>query len=664
MTHAGTIRGSGGTAVLFGGAASNRLVVDPGAVFNGKVIGSTSASNALELAAGGSTGALTGLGASFSNFGTVTVDSGAAWELTGSNTLAGRRDARQFRHPDVVGGDVHGFRRPGEQRRPGARTPSTLTVANMAGSGLVTISSGSILDVLGGTASNVTVSSGGTLVLSSGGGATGVTVAAGGTVEVFNGGALAGSVANDGTVDFDITGSAAFGGTMTGAGTLVVSGGGALDVVSAYTGAAQIDDTSTLEFSSTYVGVATFSGAPTGSGGTLRFDAGSTGPIIVVNPNDTVIAQPGSDNWINAAVSYTLPANIDALFLYAGAQGTGNSDASGDALYALDASHTQTLTGNSANDTFVVYNSSDVVVPKAGSHDVVYAAASYTLPTGVDVVILEGTATQGTGNSDASGDALYAANPGQVATLTGNSANDTFVVYNSADVVVPEVGSHDVVYAAVNYTLPTAIDTLILEASATQGVGNSDAAGDTLYAANAGIAQTLTGNSHNDTFVVYNSGDALIGQAGSTDTVYAAVNFTLPTNVDALFLEGNASHGTGNSDAKNSLYGNGSIASTLVAGGGADTLYVTGTAGTILTGGTGHDTFAFPNAMGHDEVTNFGTAKDTLQFNATLFSNFTAAMNAASQSGANTVFTIDANDTVTLDNVTKTSLTAGNFHFT
>jgi hypothetical protein len=53
-----------------------------------------------------------------------------------------------------------------------------------------------------------------------------------------------------------------------------------------------------------------------------------------------------------------------------------------------------------------------------------------------------------------------------------------------------------------------------------------------------------------------------------------------------------------------------------------------------------------------------------MQFNATLFSNFTAAMNHASQSGANTVFTIDANDTVTLDNVTKTSLTAGNFHFT
>ena len=99
-------------------------------------------------------------------------------------------------------------------------------------------------------------------------------------------------------------------------------------------------------------------------------------------------------------------------------------------------------------------------------------------------------------------------------------------------------------------------------------------------------------------------------------------------------------------------------------GGGADILVVAGAAGTILTGGAGHDTFAFPDVMGHDEVTNFGTPKDTLQFNITLFSNFTAAMNHASQSGANTVFTIDTNDTVTLDNVTKTSLSAGNFHFT
>jgi hypothetical protein len=591
--------------------------------------------------------------------------------------------------------------------------------------------------MVGGTATDTTIDDGGILELFG----AGTELDIGGmVVNISADGSLSGTIVNNGSLIFDLSSSAASSTTVAadigGSGTLVVSGGGSLDVASVYTGSAQIDDTSTLEFTNTYSGVATFSGAPASPGGTLKLDVPSTGPINVLNANDTVIAQPGGNNWINAAVSFTLPANIDVLFLYAGAQGTGNSD-TGDALYALDAGNAQTLTGYGPNDTFVVYNSSDVVMPKAGSHDVVYAAASYTLPTGVDVLFLEGTAVHGTGNSDAAGDALYAANPGQVATLTGNSANDVFVVYNSSDVVVPKAGSHDLVYPAVNYTLPTGVDVLFLEAgthgvgnsdaagdalyaadagiaqtltgnsqndifvvynssdvvvpkagshdliysavnytlptgvdslileASTQAAGNSDAAGDTLYAADAAIAQTLTGHSHNDTFVVYDSADVLVGQAGSTDTAFSAVNFSLPTNVDTLFLEGSgATHGTGNNDAVDALFGNAGVASILSAGSGVDTLYVTGTAGTIMTGGAGADTFAFPDVMGHDEVTNFGIAKDTLQFNMTLFSNFTATMNAASQVGANTVFTVDANDTVTLDNVIKTSLTAGNVHFT
>jgi len=208
------------------------------------------------------------------------------------------------------------------------------------------VSSGQVLSVSSGqTGDGIVVLGGGTLDVLSGATESGATVSSGGELDVFDGGTLAGNVANDGTVNYNIIGSASFSGTLTGAGTLVVSGDGVLDVVSAYTGLAQIDDNSTLEFTSTYMGAATFSGSSTGSGGTLKFDAGSVGPINVVNPNDTVIAQAGSNNWINAIVSYTLPTNIDALFLHAGAQGTGNSDAAGDALYAFDAGNAQTLTG-------------------------------------------------------------------------------------------------------------------------------------------------------------------------------------------------------------------------------------------------------------------------------------------------------------------------------
>lgn len=228
--------------------------------------------------------------------------------------------------------------------------------------------------------------------------------------------------------------------------------------------------------------------------------------------------------------------------------------------------------------------------------------------------------------------------------------------------VEPRAGSDDVLYTAVSYMLPSGVDTLIMEAG-TSGTGNSDVSGNALYAADPSIAQTLTGNSHHDTFVVYNSGDVVIGRAGSSDTVYAAASFVLPDNVDTLFLESNAIQGTGNSDAADTLHGNAGISSMLVAGSGADTLVATGIAGTAMTGGAGADTFAFPNQMGHDVVTNFGLAKDTLQFGATLFANFAAAMAAASQVGLNTVFSIDPSDTVQLNNITETSLTASNFNF-
>ncbi len=86
LTNAGTITGSGGTAVVFSGSG-NRLIVDPGAVFNGIVNAGTGGTLEFGSAAGIST--LSGLGTNFIGFASVTVDAGAQAVLTGSNVLIG-----------------------------------------------------------------------------------------------------------------------------------------------------------------------------------------------------------------------------------------------------------------------------------------------------------------------------------------------------------------------------------------------------------------------------------------------------------------------------------------------------------------------------------------------------------------------------------------------
>ncbi len=85
LTNSGTIVGDG-VAVYFTGAA-NRLIVEPGAVFSGTVFGGAT-NDTLQLAAGASTGTISGLGAGFNAFEQIAVDESAVWLLSGSNALA------------------------------------------------------------------------------------------------------------------------------------------------------------------------------------------------------------------------------------------------------------------------------------------------------------------------------------------------------------------------------------------------------------------------------------------------------------------------------------------------------------------------------------------------------------------------------------------------
>ena len=129
----------------------------------------------------------------------------------------------------------------------------------------------------------------------------------------------------------------------------------------------------------------------------------------------------------------------------------------------------------------------------------------------------------------------------------------------------------------------------------------------------------------------------------------------------------------------------------ILFGGKGDDRLIGGDGDDRLTGGKGHDTFVFGPGSGHDVVTDFspghslfngfgfftppglealaerlghghGLAQgDQIEFDGGVFHDFRQVLAASHQVGHDTVITIDANDSITLQGVALHSLHAGNF---
>jgi hypothetical protein len=91
IVNSGTISAEGPHAlairVYLEGTQSGRLIVDPGAVFDGNIdfSHSESGSTALELASGNGVGTIDGIGSQFEYFTTIDFDAGAAWVVSGNS---------------------------------------------------------------------------------------------------------------------------------------------------------------------------------------------------------------------------------------------------------------------------------------------------------------------------------------------------------------------------------------------------------------------------------------------------------------------------------------------------------------------------------------------------------------------------------------------------
>ena len=78
--------------------------------------------------------------------------------------------------------------------------------------------------------------------------------------------------------------------------------------------------------------------------------------------------------------------------------------------------------------------------------------------------------------------------------------------------------------------------------------------------------------------------------------------------------------------------------------------------------GKGNDILVFAAGFGQDVVSDFGP-NDIIEFTGGVFQNFQAVQAASHQVGADTVITLDAQNSITLQGVTSSSLHASDFWF-
>ncbi|HKY01569.1 MAG TPA: calcium-binding protein [Burkholderiales bacterium] len=342
---------------------------------------------------------------------------------------------------------------------------------------------------------------------------------------------------------------------------------------------------------------------------------------------DLVIETPSSDiDMVEAYFSYTLPENVEYLYLYGGSYtGTGNaavnkmigSNFGNDTLYGLDGD--DVLSGGTSGAIVWPSNTPDVGAHPTvvNGNDVLYGGnGNDKLHGGAGNDILDG----GTGI-----DSMY-----------GGNGDDTYYIDSLSD-LVDETGGNgtDTVVAGFTITtLASGIEVLQLTgASPINGTGNTGnntitgnsaannlnggAGNDTL---NGGTGNdTLTGGTGNDsmnggngddTYYVDSASDQVNeGVGGGYDTVYTTTTYALGSEVERIIVSGNLAIALTGNSAANNLQG-GSNNDTLDGGLGADSMQ----------GNGGNDTYHVDNA-GDTVTDSAGTDTVISQINFSLGAN-------------------------------------------
>ncbi|WP_298355284.1 DUF4214 domain-containing protein [Rhodoblastus sp.] len=253
-------------------------------------------------------------------------------------------------------------------------------------------------------------------------------------------------------------------------------------------------------------------------------------------------------------------------------------------------------------------------------------------------------AISGTGN------VIYAADD------TLNFASGASGTVSGANVTINLSGSGDVV--SLNNSSGTW--DYVTGSGSTVDVNSSYAAigggGDTVVVSGSGSAVWLYNTSGNwDSVVAANSAIYVNSSQGSIGG--GGDNVNLSGSGDAVWLYNTSGNWDNVNGSNSAIYIN---AAQATVNGSSDNINLSGGSAVSLNGGS--DALIFQPALGQNTIWGFSST-DTIQLSKTDFASWSALLSHMSQSGSDTIITLDASDTITLKGVTASNLTQSEFRF-
>jgi Ca2+-binding RTX toxin-like protein len=395
---------------------------------------------------------------------------------------------------------------------------------------------------------------------------------------------------------------------------------------------------------------------------------GAGNDIYYLDSTADIVTEAATSDFDSAYTNVNgivLAANVEQLILY-GSATTGSGNSGVNVLHGTYAASAVTLDGGAGNDTIYGSGYNDTLIGGAGADGLLGGLGNdvYYLDSVLDLVTEAANGGFDSAYATVSG-VVLAANVEQLilysgaVTGFGNAADNSLYGHISTNAVTLDGGAGN------DYLLGSAYaDTII------GGSGND----------------TLVGGAGNDIYYVDSVSDAVTEAAnGGFDSTYASISgVVLAANVEQLILYNGSATGFGNA-ADNSLYGHistnavtldggagndyllgSAYADTLIGGAGNDTL-VGANGNDTLSGGLDNDSFVFASGFGRDVITDFSAGAaigDVLDLSlGSQFDTFAEVMARTTQVGANAVITIDANNTITLQNLQMNTLVANDFRF-